>query len=151
MKSVGGSLLYFVSVSVCIPLHSLFFSSYSHFIICTVHLIGVNGEGTGHKSKWIESMTNCKVRISGKHHPMTIDITSSLPGNIAQGISMIEESLMEFVSDDNSEKKMLHELLSTAEGSYKVRRNNGCRLCEMVSFFLPEIMSYSDCSRRLNN
>ena len=98
--------------------------------MCTVHLIGVNrGDGSsGHKTKLIESKANCRVSISGKSYPMKIDITSSAPQNVAQGISMIEESLMEFVSDDNSEKKMLHELLSTAEGSYRVKRNNGFRM-----------------------
>ena len=59
---------------------------------------------------------------------MKIDITSSSPRNVAQGISMIEESLMEFVSDENSEKKMLYELVSTAEGSYKVIKNDGFRI-----------------------
>lgn len=59
---------------------------------------------------------------------MTIDITSSAPQNVAQGISMIEESLMEFVSDENSKKKMLFELLSTAQGSYKVKINDRCRM-----------------------
>ena len=73
-------------------------------------------------------MTGCKVRISGKHHPMKIDITSNSIQSVAQGISMIEECLMEFVSDENSEKKMLYELASTAEGSYKFKRNDGLRM-----------------------
>ena len=56
---------------------------------------------------------------------MTISINAGAPGNVEQGISMIEESLMEFLSDENSEKKMLFELLSTAQGSYYVKRNHG--------------------------
>ena len=107
-------------------------SAHTCIFISTVHILGVKDDEstgpTGHKTKRIESMARCKVRISGKLHPMKIDITSSLPRNVAQGISMIEESLKEFVSDENSEKKMLYELLSTAEGSYKVKRNEGCRM-----------------------
>jgi len=94
-----------------------------------VHLLGVKIDGsTGYKTKRIESMTSCKVSLSNKRHPMKIEITSTLPRNVAQGISMIEESLTEFVSDENSEKKMLYELLSTAEGSFNVKRNDDCRM-----------------------
>lgn len=83
---------------------------------------------TGHKTMRIESLTSCKVHISGKEHPIKIDITSNSAQNIAQGVSMIEESLMEFISDENSEKRMLYELISTVEGSYRVHRNDDCRM-----------------------
>ena len=79
---------------------------------------------------------------------MTIDITSSAPENVAQGISMIEESLMEFVSDENSEKKMLYELLSTAQGSYKVKINDRCGMIgrgnEWWALFDLPYKSYGD-------
>ena len=116
----------------CLLLHSfpwrLFFNS--HLILCTVHLVGVKNDGsTGHKMKQITgSLVNSKVIISGKCFPMKINILSSSPRNVAQALSMIEESLMEFLSDENSEKKMLHELLSTAEGSYNVKRNDEYRM-----------------------
>lgn len=99
-------------------------------IAITDHLIGYKNDGldSGYRIKRIESMTGCKVHISGKHHPMKIDITSNMFQNVTKGISMIEESLMKFVSDENSEKRMLYELVSTAEGTYKFKRNNGLRM-----------------------
>lgn len=108
----------------------IYFNSPSYLSMCTVHLVGVKNDGsTGHKMKQIGSLVNCKVIISGKWiPPMKISILSSSPRNVAQGISMIEESLMEFLSDENSEKKMLHEMLLTAEGSYKVKRNDAYRM-----------------------
>lgn len=102
---------------------------FSYIIANTGHLVGIKGDGSsGHKIMRIESITSCKVRISSKDHPMKIDITSNLARNIAQGVSMIEHSLMEFISDENSEKRMLYELISTAEGSYNFKRNDGCRM-----------------------
>ena len=95
-------------------------------IITTVHLLGVKDGGlTGHKTKQIESMTRCRISISGKHHPMKIDITSNSARNIAQGISMIEESLVEYISDGNSEIRLLYDLIATAEGSYRFKKNDG--------------------------
>lgn len=95
-------------------------------IITTVHLLGVEDGGlTGHKTKQIESMTSCRISISGKHHPMKIDITSNSARNIAQGTSMIEESLVEYISDGNSEIRLLYDLIATAEGSYRFKKNDG--------------------------
>jgi len=89
------------------------------------HLLGVKDDGFGHKTKHIESMTSCRISISGKHHPMKIDITSNSALNIPLGISMIEESLVEYISDGNSEIRLLYDLIATAEGSYKFKRNDG--------------------------
>ena len=102
----------------------------SHLIFIPVHVVGIKQDGsTGHKTKRIALTSGCKVHIAGKKSSgMKIHITSSSSQNVAQGISMIEESLMEFLSDENSEKKMLYELLSTAEGSYNFRRSS----CGMI-------------------
>lgn len=70
-------------------------------------------------------MTGCRINISGRYHPMKIKISSNSDQNVAKGISMIEESLVKFVSDENSDKRMLYELVSTAEGTYKLKRNDG--------------------------
>ncbi len=94
------------------------------------HLIGSedDGKGIGYKHKSIELRSGCKVHLSGKQNPMKIDITSSSYQNVAKGISMIEESLVDFISDENSSIRMLYDLMWSAEGSFKVKRNDGCNM-----------------------
>ena len=59
---------------------------------------------------------------------MKIDIHSSSPQNVAKGISMVEESLVDFISDENSSTRMLYELMWTAEGSYRVKKHDSCNM-----------------------
>ncbi len=91
----------------------------------------MNGEGVGYKQKMIESRSDCRVHISGKQNPMKIDITSSSPLNVAKGISLIEESLADFISDENSTTRMLYEIISTATGCYKIEKKKYDD-CQMV-------------------
>jgi hypothetical protein len=104
--------------------------------VCADHLIGSEDDGKeiGYKHKLIESRSDCKVHISGKHEPMKIDITSSSSLNVVKGIIMIEESLADFISDENSTTRMLYELFSTATGSYKIEKKmyEGCQMVRRV-------------------
>ena len=89
------------------------------------HLIGVRGEGkkSGHKTKWISSTARCKVHISSPEvKPMTIKLSSESYENVEQAICMVEESLMEFLSDENAEKRLIYDLAASAFGSYKIER-----------------------------
>jgi hypothetical protein len=100
------------------------------------HLIGSedDGKGIGYKHKLVESRSGCKVHLSGKHDPIKIDITSSSSLNVGKGISMIEESLVDFISDENSSIRMLYELMLTATGSFKIEKKEyeGCRVVRRV-------------------
>jgi len=80
-------------------------------------------EEKGHKMKHIESKTNCAIDILGLS-PMRIRVKikcsphtkSKSTQKLKQAIRMIEESLLEFLNEKNSEKRLLFELTSTATG-----------------------------------
>ena len=101
-----------------------------------VHLIGADeaGKSTGYKVRRIRSESSCKVHITERFKPMKVEIvsTSNSTGEFFHGIRMIEESLMDFIGDQNAGKKMLYELSSTAEVTPNARhlfgRNDNFRM-----------------------
>jgi len=52
------------------------------------------------------------------------DATQTRP-HVAKAIDMIEESIVEFLPDRDTKKKMLYELAAKATGSYKIPRDHG--------------------------
>eukprot|EP00984_Skeletonema_dohrnii_P028589 scaffold18644_cov110-Skeletonema_dohrnii-CCMP3373.AAC.4 len=104
-----------------------------------LHLIGVDGNGhKGHKMRQIFFTTSCLVLVARYEdttkEPMTITIQCSSSNvtthtrphsNVTKAIDLIEESIVEFLPDRDSGKKMLYELAAKAKGSYKIRRENG--------------------------
>ncbi|KAK1740369.1 hypothetical protein QTG54_009319 [Skeletonema marinoi] len=99
------------------------------------HILGVDENGEmGHKTRQITSATTCwvSVSINENREPMTITIkcfssvTQSRPGsNVTKAIDMIEDSIVEFLADRDSEKKLLYELAVRATGSYKFPYDHG--------------------------
>ena len=101
----------------------------------TVHLVGERNGNLGHKQKDISSKTNCLINFSGfdrENNGRPRDITiksrygaSSPIGDVERGIRMITESLLEFMDDESSERRLIYELAITAGGTYKFRRAEG--------------------------
>ncbi len=103
-------------------IYSIFsFSSISCLSSAKGHLIGDDGHGTRH----IKSTTTCSVRIS-RHDdiPMTIaiksgsscDVTQTSPySNVAKAVELIEQSILAFLADRDTEKKMLYDLAVKAK------------------------------------
>ncbi|KAL7459828.1 hypothetical protein ACHAWC_011635 [Mediolabrus comicus] len=77
------------------------------------HLIGVRGN----KTKAIQSETGCNIRILDKQGPMKIVFTSTSVQNVKRAFGMIKQSIVEFLSDENSENRLTYELVTTATGS----------------------------------
>ncbi len=86
----------------------------------TDHLIGVRG----HKTKWISSTAGCRVQIITQHQREVamIEFSSNASANIEQAIGMVEDSLQEFLSRKDSEKRLLYDLAKSAFGSHKPQR-----------------------------
>lgn len=109
----------------CYKLQNIVFSS--TYVSLKVHLMGVKDGETGCNIEWIRTMTDCSVQISNGS-PMRVSITcnnSIMPysaDNVTKAVSMIEQSLIDYLSDQNSVKRLLYELSSTATGSYADNR-----------------------------
>ena len=79
---------------------------------------------TGHKTKWIHSITGCKVNLSRydkeRQIPMIITIqtdpryrkSDNLRGDMEKAIEMVEESLYDFINDRDANSRLRHELKS---------------------------------------
>ncbi len=109
--------------------YTIYISSFSHLFSAEGHLIGEDG----HKTRYIKSTTTCSVRIT-RHDdatkgPMTItitsgsscDVTQTSPYlNVGKAVALLEQSILEYLSDRDTEKKMLHELAAKANASFKL-------------------------------
>lgn len=105
------------------------------------HLIGVGGK----KQKGIRSMTGCHVHIFDQQTPMKIAFTSTSVQKVRSAFGMIKKSLLEYLSDENSEKRLIYELAMSASGSHNIhetsnglllQRHNGVKRW-LVVFELP--------------
>ena len=95
------------------------------------HLIGLDG----YKTKEITLKTNCRV-IVREHRPMSIILesnTSSFHG-VERAKQMIVESLLEFLGDANSERRLIFELATTARGTFHIRREGGAVTTKVKDF-----------------
>lgn len=99
-----------------------------HALLVTAHILGGQGELFGHKTKEITSKTNCVINLStnsSRTKPLVITIKSE-DGN--RGISlakrMIEDSIFEFLGDENSEAKLICEMALTSEGNYFIAKSS---------------------------
>eukprot|EP00577_Skeletonema_sp_RCC1716_P013844 CAMPEP_0113372786 /NCGR_PEP_ID=MMETSP0013_2-20120614/718_1 /TAXON_ID=2843 ORGANISM="Skeletonema costatum, Strain 1716" /NCGR_SAMPLE_ID=MMETSP0013_2 /ASSEMBLY_ACC=CAM_ASM_000158 /LENGTH=490 /DNA_ID=CAMNT_0000254697 /DNA_START=38 /DNA_END=1508 /DNA_ORIENTATION=- /assembly_acc=CAM_ASM_000158 len=88
-----------------------------------LHLMGVKDGKPGYNIERTKTMTDCSVQISDGN-PMRVTITCSnavMPysaENVTKAVCMIEQSLVDYLGDQNSAKRLLFELTSTAKGSY---------------------------------
>ena len=89
--------------------------------------MGVKDGETGCNIERVRAKTDCSVQISNGN-PMRVTITCNnaiMPysaDNVTKAVSMIEQSLVDYLGDQNSVKRLLFELTSTAEGSYAITR-----------------------------
>ena len=94
------------------------------FIFILVHLIGEHGS----KTKTIGANTNCKIHLKEYSNidrtPMVITIVSNALSWAGVGMAkeMVVESLLEFLGDANSQKRLIYELATTAHGTFDIRR-----------------------------
>ncbi len=84
------------------------------------HLIGVGGG----KTKAISSETGCNIRIFDQQLPMKITFTSESVQNVQRAFGMIKQSLLEYLSDENSEKRLIYELAMSASGSHNIHETS---------------------------
>lgn len=105
------------------------------------YLIGVRGE----KTKAIQTKTGCHIHIIDNQLPMKITFTSESVQNVQGAYGMIKQSLLEYLSDENSEKRLIYELAMSAIGSHNIhetssglllQHHNGSRIWSVV-FALP--------------
>ena len=100
-----------------------FSSLIAHILLMTDHILGRGGE----KTKYIVSRTNCFVHVSGdcarKQIPSVITIrtkpdTSSSFRDVREAIRMVTDSLKDFLNDESSEGRLMHDLARSAKGNY---------------------------------
>jgi hypothetical protein len=84
------------------------------------HLIGVGGE----KTKAIRSKTGCNIHILDKQAPMKIVFTSASVQNVKRAFVVIERSIVEFLSDENSKKRLIYDLAISAKGSHNIQETS---------------------------
>lgn len=89
----------------------------------TVHIIGDRPKGYKHKE--IESKSKCKINLSRYNSknqtPMIITITTNIPNafnDLRIAKRMITKSLIEFISDPSSERRLLYDLAAFGTGTY---------------------------------
>lgn len=84
------------------------------------HLIGVRGE----KTKAIQTQTGCHIHIFDQQTPMRITFASESVQNVQRAYGMIKQSLLEYLLDDNSEKRLIYELAMSASGSHNIHETS---------------------------
>ena len=92
------------------------------------HILGQKGNEIAK----VRSKTNCIISIS--HHgnrdpePMAIRITSirsNPPSDVRLATTMLTESLLKFLSDRNSERRLVYELAMNARGTFNFQKHEG--------------------------
>jgi len=80
----------------------------------------------GGKIREIKAKTNCSVHLTNRA-TLKINITSLEETlswrDVTESKRMIEESILGFIEDPNSERRLLYELAMTAQGSYRFRKS----------------------------
>jgi hypothetical protein len=100
-------------------------------MIKSVHIVGIRGDKglKGHKIKAIEQMTNTWIKFRGRgDDPRIIKITSCSSLKyfadkfVMQAKTLIMKSLLEFLADPSSERRLVYEMGLAAAGTFKIHK-----------------------------
>ena len=95
-----------------------------------MHLIGQENGIRGHKVRGIFSRTKACIRISGHYRdsvvPMRITIKSKdNRNNLTLARRLIMKSLLQFLADPSSERRLVYEMAMTAKGTFHIQEADG--------------------------